>query len=104
MFRVPASHGGVTRIVNIAAGAVSSSDDRAVLLSVSGVRLPSIEPSTVCNASGLRQPIARNFERRRDQPFEQGQASKIRTQIPFREPPGFLRFPNNLGDDAHVEA
>ena len=40
-----------------------------------------------------------NFERRRDQPFEQGPASKILTQIPFREPPGFQCFPYNLGDD-----
>jgi hypothetical protein len=44
----------------------------------------------------------RNFERRRDQPFEQGPASKIRTRIPFREPPGFLRLPDNLGKEGLV--
>jgi hypothetical protein len=50
------------------------------------------------------EEIARSLWRSRDQPFERGPASKIRTQILFRNLSGFLRFPNNIGDDAHVEA
>src|SRR5439155_17017270 len=34
--------------------------------------------------------LGRDFERRRDRPFGQGPASRIRTRIRFWEPPGFL--------------
>ena len=70
----------------------------------SDVRMRSMRLAALGNALGLRRGIARNFVRRRDQPFGQGRASEIRTQIPFGEPPGSLRLPDNFGDDAHVEA
>jgi hypothetical protein len=63
----------------------------------------SILLTALANVLGFSGGIARNFQRRRDQPFEQGPALKIRTQVLFREPPGFLLFPNNNGDHAHVE-
>jgi hypothetical protein len=72
-------------------------------LSHGGVRLRNISLSALGNPPGLSGD-REELRRRRDQPFGQGSASKIRTWTILGEPPGSLRLPYNLGVDAHVEA